>query len=272
MNAELKRLKPVPEFKKKIVAELEKLIKENRTLLLASVSNLPASQYQQIAKKLRGKAIVKVPKRNLFFRAVEDIKNIGEINQIEEYFKGGVALLFSNSDCFDLAADLIANKTPAKAKPGQIAPEDISISAGPTDLPPGPAISELGSVGLQIEIKEGKIHIKSTKVIVKKGEAISQKASDIMTKLNVKPFSIGFIPLSAYDTKEKKLYKEIKIDKEGNLANLKNSFSKALAFGVSIGYTNEETIKFLLQKAGRHENVLRLKVNTPEIKSGEELK
>jgi hypothetical protein len=33
-----------------------------------------------------------------------------------------------------------------------------------------------------------------------------------MTKLNVKPFSIGFIPLSAYDTKEKKLYKEIKID------------------------------------------------------------
>jgi ribosomal protein L10 len=50
MNAELKRLKPVPEFKKKIVAELEKLIKENRTLLLASVSNLPQVNINKLQK------------------------------------------------------------------------------------------------------------------------------------------------------------------------------------------------------------------------------
>ena len=250
-----KRQNPIPEFKKKLVASLAELIKSKKTILLASVKNVSGSQYQQIVEKIRGKAIVKLPKKNLFFRAVEEAKN-EELKKIEGNFKDSTAVLFSDSDSFDLASDLMRNKTPAKAKVGQEAPEDIKIDAGPTDLPPGPAISELGAVGLQVEIKEGKIHIKEAKVIVKKGDEITQAACDIMNKLGIQPFSIGFLPLSAYDTAEKKFYENITIDFEGTLEELKTAHGKALAFAVEIGYASPDTITFLLGKAASHEKVL----------------
>jgi len=110
-----------------------------------------------------------VPRKNLILRAIKDS---GEENakQIEIKIKENVAIIFSDIDCFELAAELVKNKSPAKASPGQEACEDIEVPAGPTDLMPGPAISELGSVGIQIQIDKGKISIKEAKIVVKKGE------------------------------------------------------------------------------------------------------
>jgi len=78
----------------------------------------------------------------------------------------------------------------------------------------------------------------------------------MMNKLGIKPFSIGFIPLVAFDTKDNKLYLDIKIDKEKTIQEIKEAFSKALPFAVEIGYPNSDTIKFLIGKAGMHEKAL----------------
>ena len=59
----------VPEAKKKTVSELTKLVKESKTILVASIKNLPASEFQEIGKKLRGKAIIKVPKKKFNFKS-----------------------------------------------------------------------------------------------------------------------------------------------------------------------------------------------------------
>src|SRR4030042_5786598 len=165
--------------KKETVKELADLISKKRTILIASIKNIPASQFQEITKKLRGKAIVKVPKKNLIIRALDSSKD-EHVKQIEEQVKENVAVLFSDIDCFELAAELVRNKTPAKAKAGQEAPEDIEIPAGPTELVPGPAISELGALGIQIQIDKGKINIKEPKIIAHKGTKISTGAADIM--------------------------------------------------------------------------------------------
>ena len=247
--------------------------------MIASIKNLPASQYQEIGKKLRGKALIKVPKRNLFFRAIDNSKDEA-VKILKEQFRNSIAILFSDLDSYELAGELLRNKSPTKAKPGQEAPEDIEISAGPTDLPPGPAISELGSVGLQIQIEKGKITIREPKVIVKAGEKISKVAADVMNKLDIKPFSIGFIPLCAFDKEKEKLYLEIKINPEEAIKELKENYAKSLNLAVSIGYANEDTIKLLLGKAGMNEKILSglIKVeekqetqsNTPENKTEEE--
>ena len=245
----------VSEEKKKTVSELSKLILEKKTILIASIKNIPGSQFQEIVKKLRGKAIVKVPKKNLIFKAIDSSKN-EELKQIKEKIKDSFALLFSDKDCFDLAIDLIKNKSPSKAKAGQIAPYDIEIPAGPTDLVPGPAISELGALGIQIQIENGKITIKSPKIVCKEGAKISRGAADMMNKLNIRPFSIGFIPLAGFDNSKKEFYAKIDIDPEKTLEELKQAYGKALPFAVQIGYTTPETITFLIGKAGRHEKAI----------------
>ncbi len=245
----------VSDEKKKVVKELENLIKSKKTIVLASIKNIPASQFQEIGKKLRGKAIVKVPRKNLISRAIDEAGN-EHLKALKVHIKDSSAILFSDLDPFDLAAELVKNKTPAKAKPGQEAPEDIEIPAGPTDLVPGPAISELGALGIQIQIEKGKIHIKASKIIAKKGEKISEKAAELMSKLDIKPFSIGFIPVAAFSAVDNKLYLEISIDAEKAIMDLKEAFSKSLAFAVEIGYAASDTIKFLIQKAVRHEMAL----------------
>ena len=241
----------VSEEKKKIVEELSDLIKNKRTVLIASIKNIPGSQFQEIVKKLRGKAIVKVPKKNLIFRAIDNSGKEAE-KKLKEQITESVAILFSDLDSFDLAAELVNNKSPTKAKAGQEAPLDIEIPAGPTDLVPGPAISELGALGIQIQIEKGKIKIKEPKVIAKEGEKISTGAAELMNKLGIKPFSVGFIPLSAFDTKEGKLYSDIKIDRKEALNELKVAFGKALPFAVEIGYPTKDTISFLIGKAHIH--------------------
>ena len=259
----------IPPQKLKEVKELTELIKTKKTILLSSIKNIPASQFQEIGKKLRGKAIIKFPKKNLIFRAIDSSGN-EELKKLKDYVKESPAILFSDLDSFELAGELVKNKSPAKAKAGQEAPIDIEIEAGPTNLTPGPAISELGALGIQIQIDKGKILIRASKVIAKKGEKISQGAVDIMNKLEIKPFSIGFIPISAFDTKENKIYSEINIDIEGSLADLKECFAKALAFAVAIEYPTEESIKFLIAKAAGHERALNLLSNSPEENKSEE--
>ena len=245
----------VSKEKIKIVEELSNLIKNKKTILVASIKNIPASQFQEIGKKLRGKAIIKVPKKNLIFRALDSSEN-EEIKKLKPGIENSVAILFSDLDCFELALELIGNKSPVKAKINQEAPENIEVHEGPTELVPGPAISELGALGIPIQIEKGKIHIKTSKVIVKKGDKISEAAVGIMNKLDIKPFSVGFIPLVAFDNQESKLYLDIKINREETLEELKNAFGKALSFAVEIGYACEDTIELLIRKAGSHEKVM----------------
>lgn len=262
----------ISEVKLKIVKEFESLIKNKRTLLVSSIKNIPASQVQEIVKKLRGKAVVKVPKKNLIFRVIDSSKKTDkEIEKLKDYINENFAILFSDLDSFELAGELIKNQSPVKAKTGQTADKDIEIPEGPTELVPGPAVSELSALGIKIQIEKGKITIKEPKIIVKKGEKISQGAADLMNKLDIKPFKVGFIPLCSFETKEKIFYSEIKINREGTIEQLKTAYAKALPFAIEIGYSTEDTIRFLIGRAGRHEKALeKLFTQTPENKSGEE--
>ena len=246
-----KRQNPIPESKKSTVKELAELIKSKKTIFLASIKSIPGSQFQEIVKKLRGKAIVKVPKKNIMFRAI-DSSGDDAVKKLKKQLTDSVAILFSDIDAFELASDLEVSKSPAKAKAGQVAPLDIEIEAGMTELVPGPAISELGAVGLKTKVTSGKLEIIANKVIVEKGKKISQAVADVMSKLDIKPFSVGFITLAAFDTQEKKLYLGIKIDRQGAVENLKSVHGKALPFAVEIGHPTEDTIKFLIGKGARH--------------------
>jgi large subunit ribosomal protein L10 len=267
--AEKRKANTVPAYKKKFVNELTNMIKSNKTLLVASVKNLPASQFQQIGKKLRGKAVIKVPKKSFIFRAIDNSKNT-ELEKLKNLIDENFAILFSNVDAYDLAGDLLNNKTAAKAKTGQIAPMDIEIPAGPTELTPGPAISEMGALGIKIQIKGGKIEIASPKIIAKKGDSITEGACSMMGKLDIKPFSIGYIPLAAFDLEKNILYDKIEINTEATIEALKEAYSKALPFAVNVGYACSESIKFMITKAAIYEKALqKLESNTPKEKNEE---
>ena len=241
--------------KEKDVNNLAKKIKNAKTLMIVSIKGLPSKQFQEIKKSIREHALVRVAKKNIMLRS---IKAIGKesILKLKEHIQENSAFVISDIEGYELAGILSQKKNPVYARAGQEAPEDINVSAGPTDLVPGPAISELGSVGLQIAVENGKISIKAGKVIVKKGEEISENVASILQKLNIQPFTVGLEPVVIYNISDGKIYTDIKINSEETANDLKNAAGKALGFAQKIVYYCKETIGYLLAKANANNQSL----------------
>ncbi|MEM1535765.1 MAG: 50S ribosomal protein L10 [Candidatus Pacearchaeota archaeon] len=257
MLEENKRNSALFSKKKKLLQQLLDLFKKSRTAMIISIQNISSSQLQKTKKELKDIAIIKVVKKSLIKRALQEAEQekkgiSGLIEGIEENY----ALLFSEKDAFEIAAILNKNKIPTKAKPNQIAPQDIVLEAGLTDLPAGPALSEIAKLGVKASVEEGKIAIKETKVIVKKGEKVTEEVASILSTLEINPFSLSLKPLIAYDLKELKLYKNIEVDPEKAIQEIKESFVKANALAFAINYICKETIKALIIKAFNNALVL----------------
>lgn len=238
--------------KKRMVKELGVLMNK-KTVMLVSVKSLPCSQFQEIRKKLRGKADMKVAKKSSINLALEAAKNPA-LHELEKHVQENMALLFSDDDAFEISAFLSESKSPSKARVGQIADEDITIEAGPTELLPGPAITELSSAGLKVKVENGKIAIQNNTVFVKKGEKVTEQKAGILSKLGVTPFKVGLEPVTAFY--EGKVYTDIKVNKEESLNELKEKFGRCLAFAVSLNYPTSQTVPFILGKAAMQEKAI----------------
>lgn len=246
----------VPEYKIKQVKDLVGLMDKKNTIMFASINGLPAAQFQKIKKELAKEQVdVLILKKRILLRGINGSKKQG-LKNLERYVREDIAVIISDADSFELAEKLISNKNPVKAKAGQESPIDIEVESGSTDIPAGPAVSELGSLGLAVQVKSGKIEIIKPKVIVKKGNKISVEAASVMAKLNIMPFSVGFIPLASYDSKSSSLITELNIDKKGTVETMKQYFTKARGFAVAMGYICKETVKLLLIKASINEKAL----------------
>ena len=251
MKAEKKiPIREVSEKKKAIVKELVHLMESNRTILISSALKIPSALFQKIRKSLRGKAEIRIVKKNLGVKAIEECKK-HNIKEMGQYVEASTAFVFSNLDPYELAGIFTENKQPAFAKAGQIAPIDLIIEKGPTELPAGPAISELSGVGLKVGVEGGKVAVKEAKTLVKQGQAIPKNVADVLQKLEVMPFTIEIKVNSAYDSTDKLVYTNIVIDKEGFLAKLKASYSSAYNFAVNIGFACKDTIVRIIERAER---------------------
>jgi large subunit ribosomal protein L10 len=254
------REKDIPEYKLKLVQEIATKIKSHRTLLIASTKGLPSSQFHEIKKNLRGKAEVKVAKKNLVLRAVDEVRS-ASLDSMKPQIGADIALFFSNEEPFALSGMLADNQSPTKARAGDIAPEDIKVEPGPTDLVPGPAISELSAVGLKVAVEGGKLAIKLPHTIVKQGDVIKENVAGVMAKLNIAPMKVGFEPIAAYDRTDDKVYVGIKIDKKQTLEDLRFAISKAFGFAIGIKHVSPDTIKYLIAKAGMEEKAFEALIN-----------
>ncbi len=249
----------VAEKKKKIVEHIENEIKAHHVIGIVSLENMPAAQLQQMRQKLRGIAKIYGAKKRLMKVAFEDAKKDKKgIDQLENYLDGMVGLIFTNENPFKLASRLRKSRTKAPAKPGQIAPHDIEVKAGPTPFAPGPIIGELGSLGIKTGVEEGKVAIKKDAVIVEEGQEINRKVAELLTRLGIKPMEIGLNLKAAYDDGvvfEKDI---LNVDETEYIDGLKNAARESHLLALEVGYPTEDTIKPLISKAYRESEGLAL--------------
>ncbi|MGC9209699.1 MAG: 50S ribosomal protein L10 [Acidilobus sp.] len=223
-----------PEYKKRIVAELVKLLDENRYVLFADLEGLPAKQLHFIRKELRGKAVIKVAKKNLVYLALES-KGLDR-KLLEPYLKHGVVLIMTNENPFLLAYQIDKLKMPAPAKPGAKATKDIVIPEGDTGLRPGPIVSVFGKLKIPYEVRKGTIYVKSDTVVAKAGDVISPELASLLQQLGIQPMEIGLTLVAAWDGKTVIPGDMLHLDIDRTKADLMDAEKEAAALALGVGY------------------------------------
>ncbi len=240
--------RPALERKKSIVQELIKLINKYNIIGLIKMENIGLKQVQNIKKKLKGLALIKMAKNSTIRLALLNSGKPG-LEKLAEYIKGPTALIFSEINGFKLMKFIKENKTKTYAKPGMKAETDIVIPEGNTGFQPGPMITELNELGLKTKIVSGSIWITQNTTIVKAGEEISRKVALLLTKLNIQPVSVGLDLTTVYDNGVVYNKSDLDIDIEDIKNKIKQAYISTYNLSLNIAYPIEENIVQLISKA-----------------------
>ena len=237
-------------WKKEQLKELENFV-EKPVVALADISNLPAGAMQHFRKVLKDNGFsVKVSKLRLIKKVLEK-KGFKDLS--EKYANGSIAVIVGDANPFKLYGLIKRNASTTGAKTGMIAPEDIVIPAGDTNIPPGPALSDFKAVRINTQIRNGHIFVAEDTKIANKGDVIDAKVATILTKLNIKPIKVLLKVKGAYEKSDNILYDASVLDI--NIEDVRNNFINAyqnayyLALGKAI--ITKDTIKPLIAKAYR---------------------
>jgi large subunit ribosomal protein L10 len=231
----------VSEKKRETVKEVKELLHKHK---------VPAKQLYEMRRKLKSHANIRVVKKRVIKIALADAKLSG-LEQLADKMQREPGLLFTNENPFRLAAMLNESKSIAPAKPGDIAPHDIEIKAGPTSLPVGPAIGELQRLKIPAGVEGDKIVVRKDTVIVRGGEVIQKPIAEVLTKLGIEPMEIGLNLLAVWENGTIYGKDILSIPPSKYMEDLKLANSRALNLAFSINYVTKQNIPLFLSKAHR---------------------
>jgi large subunit ribosomal protein L10 len=248
------------------VNDLYSKLSNSKIIGIANIMDIPTDSLQVIKKKLKGMNIdAKVVKKNLFVKSLEKINdpNIKKmIDMIEENKRITVLLILPKEDInpFLLNKILEENKSYRSAKEGDILEEDVIIRAGPTNLTPGPVLTELKKYNIKTKVENGKIVITEDTLVAKKGQKVDSGLVSLLQKFNITPIPVKIKLLLVYDGKTLYTYDILSTPLEEYINQLRSGFRKAISLTVEISFPTKENIKILLTKA--YQNLVKLSLNT----------
>ncbi len=246
---------PSKQEKAESVELVKKLLSKYPVVAVASLQSLPSRQYNAIKKSLRGKAEFVVARSTLLKKAIDEGRP--ELKALEEKFEGSTALIFTTQGAFGLAKTLNQNRSKTTAKPGQLAPEDLVVPAGETNLPPGPVLTELKQAGLKAKIKGPKVVIEQDATVAKKGEAVTDAAAKILAKLGIEPIEVGLRITAAWEGGTLYPADILNVDEQAYFKQIQLAYQQAVNLGVFAEVYNATTTPLIVAKAAREANAVK---------------
>ncbi len=248
----------VLEEKSSEVDAIKDILKEYKSVGIASLKKVRASQLQELKKTMKGQVYLRVLKNTLIKIAIEEL-NPAELKKLEEYLEGSNVFLFTDLNPFKLALMLEKGKVKTFAKAGDMAAEDIVVPSSNTGQPPGPVISQLNAVGLPTRIENGSVWVSKDTLVVRRGEPINDRLAGVLSKLGIKSVELGIAMRAVFDNGLMITGDQLKIDVPATKRSVETSNQEAFALAISIGYATKDTIKPLLQTA--HQKAVALSVS-----------
>ncbi|MGC9148277.1 MAG: 50S ribosomal protein L10 [Sulfolobales archaeon] len=236
--------------KQKKINELVDLLSKSRAFIVLDLENLETKIYKEFKRELEeNKYMVKAVKNKIFLKALEKAGLKGG-EELSKYLTKPVAIVFSGSDnVFVLADKIFSLHAYTKIKPGEKAPYDIVVPAGPTDIPPGPMMSVFGRLKIPVQPREGKIHVIRDTVVAREGQEISSELASLLAKLDILPKVVKPKIIVGYE--EGILFSEdsLKLDLLKYRATFEEAMKNALSLASEIVIPDIGVLRIVLMRA-----------------------
>jgi large subunit ribosomal protein L10 len=238
----------IPSEKLETVQETIELINKHEIIAAADLTKVSSTMLQDMRKQLRGRHKFRVVKNTLMRISMEEAGK----EKTEEFINsvsGPNVFLFTNGNPYRIAMELDANKVKVFAKPGDIAMNDIIMSAGNTGLSPGPLIGKFGVLGVRTRIESGNIWIVQDTRVCKSGEAINEDLADLLQRMSIRESEMGLSIKAVYEKGEVLFGNELILDLESYRKQLEQAVGGAFKVAVEAAYITSATIQSVITRA-----------------------
>jgi len=193
---------PITKEKKVLYfARMQSILSKYSKVFIVHVDNVGSSQMNKTRLQMRGKAEILMGKNTMMRKVLADFveANPGHhFAELDSRMRGNTGFVFTNGDLKEVQKLVLANRVPAPARVGSVAPDDVAIPAGPTGCDPGQT-SFFQVLQIPTKIVKGQIEITNVVNLIKAGDKVGSSEATILAKLNIRPFSYGIKLLEVCD-------------------------------------------------------------------------
>jgi len=220
------------------------MLKTYSKVFIVEVDNVGSQQMNITRKQMRGKAEILMGKNTLMRKVLKDFleANPGHFHaSLDAKMSGNVGFVFTNSDLPKIRDLILANRVPAPARVGSIAPVDVVVPAGPTGCDPGQT-SFFQVLQIPTKIVKGQIEITNPVNLIKKTEKVGSSEAALLSKLNIKPFSYGLAIDCIFDNGSQFSVDVLDIDDSQIISKFSHALSSVAALSLQIGYPTQASL------------------------------
>jgi len=254
--------------------KLKNLLHACPRVLIVSGDHVGSKQMQEIRIALRGKAHVLMGKNTMVRTALNQYQEENpdlDLSGLLEIVRGNVGFVFCISEPDEVRKIILANKVPAAAKAGVLAPIDVTIPAGPTSLDPAQT-NFFQALNIATKIVKGQIEIVNDVPLLKQGVKIQMSEQVLLQKLKINPFSYSLLTKFIYDNGS--VFDAAVLDITD--AAIHSKISKALfnmaAFSREVGIPTEASAPHAISNAFKNLAALVLEAGVEGVEAVEALK
>uniref|UniRef100_A0A6A7FW56 60S acidic ribosomal protein P0 n=1 Tax=Hirondellea gigas TaxID=1518452 RepID=A0A6A7FW56_9CRUS len=223
-------------------AKLIRYLQEHKTIIVVTCDHVGSHQLQKVRQDLRGRALVLMGKNTLVRMVLREyMETDPEIEKFLPSVRGNCGFIFTNDDVKEIRDIVLGNRLQSIARPGVIAPNDVTVPPGPTGLDPGQT-SFFQALNIATKIFKGQIEITSKVFLIKKGAKVGNSECALLNKLDIKPFEYGLVVTSIFTEGASFGPEVLDLTNDDLIKSFFNAVRVVAALGLRIGIPNISSI------------------------------
>jgi large subunit ribosomal protein LP0 len=223
---------------------------------------------QKIRKAMRGKAVLLMGKNTMIRKAIRDhLSKTPALEGILPHVKGNIGLVFTNGDLADIRTKLTELKIQAAAKAGSIAPIEVVVPAGNTNMEPTKT-SFFQALSIPTKINRGTIEIINDIHLLTVGQKVSLSQAALLQMLGIRPFQYGLKVITVYDNGAVYPAAVLDLTDDDILKKFFKGVNNVAAISLQIGYPTVVSVPHSVSNG--YKNLLAISVATDYTFPGSE--